>query len=321
MNDLVVKNAIKYLCCYLLYFSGVSKILLKYKLIDGLYVFNYHNFSTFSNSYWKFGSIFETGYSDNFKKQIDFFLNNLKRASLNDLQTHDLNDSFFMVTFDDGYKDNFQIAFPILRKKRIPSIFFVVTEYIGQNGYLWFDKIRLEYENKKSKYWFNNIFLKKKYKKAVNDFKKNFKYCTKKIDKKQNGISDSLMMDWADLMIASKNGIAIANHTCTHPIMSGLKKEDIYREIDTSQKKIFNELGINNAFFCYPDGSEMSINEDVLSELRKCGMRFAFTTLNGINRDLQNNFRLKRIGINPSDPVPVVAMKIILASFSEGRKK
>ncbi|SLM28695.1 hypothetical protein MTBBW1_1470008 [Desulfamplus magnetovallimortis] len=196
----------------------------------------------------------------------------------------------------------------------------MVTDYVGQKDYLWFDKIRLEYENKKSSSWLNNIVLKKKYRKAVIAFKKNFKSRTKTMDEKRNCLSDLLMMDWGDLMIASKNGIIIASHTSTHPILSSLRKEDICKEINESQKKIFLELGIKNTFFCYPDGSEMSISENVISELQKSGVRFAFTTVNGVNLNLQNNFRLKRIGINPSDPVPVVAMKIIVASFLAGRK-
>jgi len=45
-----------------------------------------------------------------------------------------------MITFDDGRSDNFTRAFPILLSHQIPGTFFVISDRIGQSGYMqWGD--------------------------------------------------------------------------------------------------------------------------------------------------------------------------------------
>src|SRR5262249_41703949 len=46
------------------------------------------------------------------------------------------------ITIDDGYRDAYEIAFPILRKHRAPATVFVVTEFVEGTAWLWTDKPR-----------------------------------------------------------------------------------------------------------------------------------------------------------------------------------
>ncbi|MBO0725512.1 MAG: polysaccharide deacetylase family protein, partial [Blastocatellia bacterium] len=46
------------------------------------------------------------------------------------------------ITIDDGYRDAYEIAFPILRKHRAPATVFVVTEFVDGAAWLWTDKPR-----------------------------------------------------------------------------------------------------------------------------------------------------------------------------------
>lgn len=158
MNHCIFKNLFKLMIASLLYYSGISIFFLKRKASKGLYVFNYHNFSTFLNSYWTFGSLFETSYQKNFNKQIKFYTKYFKRFPLHNPQGCNLKNRFFMLTFDDGYKDNHTIALPIMIKYRIPSIFFVTTSVIGSHEKLWFDRIRFGYEKKKAETGFMTFF-------------------------------------------------------------------------------------------------------------------------------------------------------------------
>ncbi len=46
-----------------------------------------------------------------------------------------------LLTFDDGYLDNYELAFPILKAEGVTAVFYLVTESIGSNRIQWWDRI------------------------------------------------------------------------------------------------------------------------------------------------------------------------------------
>ena len=48
-----------------------------------------------------------------------------------------------VLTFDDGYVDNFQVAFPILKQNGFCGTFFIITDLAGRPGYMNWDQIRI----------------------------------------------------------------------------------------------------------------------------------------------------------------------------------
>src|SRR5690606_15431462 len=45
------------------------------------------------------------------------------------------------VTFDDGYRDNLEIALPILQRHGVPAIFFIATSYLEERRLFWWDRV------------------------------------------------------------------------------------------------------------------------------------------------------------------------------------
>lgn len=54
----------------------------------------------------------------------------------------DINNDGIYITFDDGYEDNYTLAFPLIQKYQIKVTIFMITGYIGEDGYLNEDQIR-----------------------------------------------------------------------------------------------------------------------------------------------------------------------------------
>lgn len=74
----------------------------------------------------------------NFENQIVYLKKNFNIIPLDamlDIYVHNtrLEKDTVAITFDDGYKDNFTVAYPILKKHKISATVFVATSYIGRD--------------------------------------------------------------------------------------------------------------------------------------------------------------------------------------------
>lgn len=84
------------------------------------------------------------------ERQLDFFIKrgykNVTLAELTDilLTKPHKNEKYFVITFDDGYKDNYTYALPLLKRKGLVATLFITVGYIGNNQPFHFDKKRFE---------------------------------------------------------------------------------------------------------------------------------------------------------------------------------
>jgi len=83
----------------------------------------------------------------NFEGQMQFLMEHMNPISLSFLVKSLQNRSpipprSVVVTFDDGYADNYFNAYPVLRKYRIPATIFLVTSYISTGKRFWWDQLR-----------------------------------------------------------------------------------------------------------------------------------------------------------------------------------
>jgi hypothetical protein len=47
----------------------------------------------------------------------------------------------FLITFDDGYRNNHRLALPLLRAHGVPALFFVSTWHLQTGEPFWFDRL------------------------------------------------------------------------------------------------------------------------------------------------------------------------------------
>ena len=76
------------------------------------------------------------------KDKTSFKLEELKKVN------YKLPENSILVTFDDGYKNNYTLAYPILKKYNIKATIFLNTRYVGNNAdYLSWENIKEMYES------------------------------------------------------------------------------------------------------------------------------------------------------------------------------
>ena len=82
---------------------------------------------------------------DIFEKQMQFLKSCYRVMSLQELVDRsargEVPERAVAITFDDGYRDNFELAFPILQKYQIPATIFLTTAFIDRQDILWNDKV------------------------------------------------------------------------------------------------------------------------------------------------------------------------------------
>ena len=235
-----------------------------------------------------------------FEGQIRYFSQNFKILQLDNLieylvQRRPFPRKAVIITFDDGYKDNYRYAYPILKKYHVPATIFLATGHIGTGDLFWFDKVRyiIRHTNLsqlkldelgcypiKSEFERTQAYL------IINEklkhmSRKNRDYLIEKLlsisgVKIPADLGRDLILSWEDIKEMSHNGIAFGAHTVSHAILTNLPLHQARREIITSKKDIEARLGLKVTAFSYPNGDH---NEEIVKLLKESNFECAVAVL------------------------------------------
>ncbi|MCG2577754.1 polysaccharide deacetylase family protein [Dechloromonas sp. XY25] len=230
-----------------------------------------------------------------------------KRLSQNNLPPRTL-----VITFDDGYADNAEVAFPILNKYDIPATYFVSSGFLN-GGRMWndtviecirhteFDEIDLSklglgvcslISTEARSKTISLILGKIKYHNLSEreDALGHLEYLTG-----NNILPTNLMMSSDQVSKMHRNGIEIGGHTTNHPILSKLNLKDAENEIAGDRDRLEGIIGSSIRVFAYPNGKP---NHDYTVEharlIEKMGFQCAVTTAKGAAKTGADLFQLPR---------------------------
>jgi len=214
-----------------------------------------------------------------------------------------LRENTVVVTFDDGYRDNYDEAFPVLREYGVPATIFLTTDFIGTDRILWHDRVFRALGSTDAS--------------TLRDFGpggRDFSFATaadreasqveiirtlrtvgpdqrdawvqelvEKLRVREAPGPGRLMLDWDEVREMRSHGIEFGSHTMTHPILSRVSTEQAEREIVESKRRIENETQSSVTTFAYPNGQKADYDSRTIEILRVSGYRCAVTTVQGTN--------------------------------------
>jgi len=232
-----------------------------------------------------------------FKKQMVYVAKHLKPVSLKQavkFLKKEKNKRFIVITFDDGYANNFHLALPVLQKLGIPATIFLTTRYIEKQDLFPFDKIRL------LKYWgvkdismstyLNNPIIQLDY--QLSQIWPEYKHL---LTEKQWEILRPLTIEEIRKM-KSTGLIDFGAHTHSHCILKNESRDTRKKEIAISIKKVKEITNQKEIPFSYPNGQTGDFDEeDIL-----CVKKFCYCAVSeiwGHNYHYTNLFKLRRYPI------------------------
>jgi peptidoglycan/xylan/chitin deacetylase (PgdA/CDA1 family) len=203
------------------------------------------------------------------------------------------------LSFDDGYRDNYELAAPILEEAGLCGTFFITAGNVEDRTPLWYDRAIHLHET---------LGANATGARSLSEWLESLKRLGPgERDERLRGLSSSAGTVSADLdcqlMTLSQaaelaqRGHEIGSHTLTHPILPRLDDEQLVREIQGSRAKLEAAVGRNIAGFCYPNGDH---DDRVVEATREAGYAYACSTESGRNGPAQDRFRLRRVAITRS---------------------
>ncbi len=223
-----------------------------------------------------------------------------------------------LITFDDGFSDNYYNAFPVLKKHVTPATFFISTDYINQKCLFWFDKVAYIIKaTSHCEVCFSWLDEKVSISPDLNGRDELIKQVLSKLKQVDNddrlvlineiqeklGFNDSVEtvssnypMTWENVIEMNNNGMSFGSHSVTHPILSKVSNSELHDELFDSKAIIEKKLNTHCESLAYPSGKEGTFSLVVQDMAKSMGYKLGFAYMQGVNyRSTMNSFSIKRL--------------------------
>lgn len=238
--------------------------------------------------------------------------------------------NYAVITFDDGYKNNFTYALPVIKDLGVTATFFISTALIDSNDCLWTDWVTYLLLNSSNRtleialpdrnFYFElsnadsrirasfvlRSFLKGSTYEVSQHVLEQMKQQTKQNTSPVEADPDRYaFLTWQEVKAMHAAGMDIGAHTHNHILLSMISDDEVRLELKTSKEAIEKNLGVQCPHFSYPNGGRNDFNERHFSILKELGYHAAVTQIPGVNRVGDNLYSLKRINISSQMTLPV----------------
>lgn len=293
---------------------------------EGVLILNYHRIgdkhsSLLDRNLW-------SATEEDFDSQISMISRNFDVIGLDDLDSafKRQHGRFVMVTFDDGYQDNYTNAFPILKSHDVPATFFITTGFLDIPMVPWWDEIAWMVRTSPLDAldvnpWtttpvpFDEPHREVAIKRLLTIYKGlsgsvTLNYLNFLAEELKTGrcpiqVAQELWMTWDMIREMKQGGMRFGGHTVTHPVLANIPQEQQDYEVGTCRRRLVEELGEPIDAFGYPVGGAKSFNSDTREVLIRHGYKWAFVFMGGYCRPgHQDRLTISRTAIETDIDLP-----------------
>lgn len=247
---------------------------------------------------------------EKFRQQLEFLREHYVPVSLAEVVSASrggstLPERAVLVTFDDGLKNNYAVAFPVLQELQVPAAIFLTVDLIGSKELLWFDELFFLLQEAAvrgnipdlpdaaandllhgGRVWESYQIIVEGLKRAGVEARSLFMGNLRAevpLDRHRM-LDDFGLLDWDEVGAMHRSGLAgFGVHTASHRILTELADHEWEREIIAPKQLLEKKLRTEVAAFCFPNGKPLiDFRPRQLDLLREAGYCCAFTTENAL---------------------------------------
>jgi peptidoglycan/xylan/chitin deacetylase (PgdA/CDA1 family) len=220
-----------------------------------------------------------------------------------------------VLTFDDGYADNFAVALPVLEEFRLKAAFYITVDCVEHQQPPWFCRLRHAFAVTTRQTWSDpagqRVWSLGDGREQRQAFLTASRHCARHAGAAQDAAlravevalgvepfspDQPLMLSWDQVRQLHRQGYVIGSHTLTHPNLAHIDEADMAREMDLSRARLEDVLGVPVHHFSYPSPIlEPHWNEATVACGKDCGYQTAVTCTAGPVRATDPPSSLKRI--------------------------
>ncbi len=316
----------------------------------GLTVFTYHRIAEPGSDLFYDPVISAT--PESFRAQIDWLSRSMPILTLSEAieriaSATAWREPVALVTFDDGYRDNFEIAAPILRDRGIPATFFLPTAFIESPRLPWWDEVaciikqtrvrRLELPRRPDRDGDGSAgppplsidldavprsaaiqtiiaaFLDE----TIRDERWFLERLAERaeVDVDNQTMARALFTSWDQVrrLTGPDGGLSVGSHGHSHRKLAGLDGDSQRRELAGSRQVLEDRLGREVAALAYPYGWPGTYTAETKALAAGAGYRAAFASLEGVNRQGEiDPFEIRRLNVGSGDSAVLLRARAAL---------
>jgi peptidoglycan/xylan/chitin deacetylase (PgdA/CDA1 family) len=254
--------------------------------------------------------------------------------------------TILVLTFDDGYRDNYTHAFALAQELQVPLTIFLVPGYIGSHRRFWWlegdqlvnhaqvDEISFE----KRTYDLKKPADRKELSQAIYSHLYNAKSVLAReafLNEMRTALAVSTeytedsecVLTWEEIYEMQESGwVSFGAHTMHHPVLAELIDPlEVQDEVNQSRTILQQRLSHPVRIFAYPLGRSKHIGEEAFVAVQRAGYSWAVTTEHGINTPRSHAHLLQRFVVDAESHWLVPAAftsgigSIFLPLFSSGK--
>ncbi len=223
-----------------------------------------------------------------------------------------------VLTFDDGYQDNYTYGYALARELQIPFTIFLIPGYVESGDYFWWiesNRLVSHAQVRKATIKGHTYHLDQPDERNMLTQAILARLCQATSIAEREGFLMSvrkllevpamvppeenyaLPLNWDEVQEMEKSGwVSFGAHTMQHPILAYLTDvQDVQEEVEQCRTKLEQQIGHPVRTFAYPIGQPQHIGDDVIRVVQQAGYDWALTATYGINTPRCDPYLLRRI--------------------------